>query len=94
MNRFERKNTGLIKLFHQYIHENPKILDQIPDDAVLVMQQVGDEEFNRWSRKISAEDGAEGRPMVYVKITMKPGKSRKASLSLLGKLELQPVRIK
>ena len=68
MNPFERKNTELIKEFNHYIREHPEFADSIPDEAVVVMQLAGDEEFNVWSRGLAESRAQEGRPIVYVKI--------------------------
>lgn len=68
MNPFERKNTELIKEFNRYIREHPEFADSIPDDAVIVMQLVRDEEFNEWSQRLAESRAQEGRPVVYIKI--------------------------
>lgn len=68
MNPFERKNTELIKEFNRYIREHPEFADSIPDDAVVVMQLVGDEEFNEWSKRLAESRAQEGWPVVYIKI--------------------------
>ncbi|MFQ5796567.1 MAG: DUF5647 family protein [Candidatus Bipolaricaulia bacterium] len=93
MNRMEELNTKLIQLFHEYLQERPELLDQIPDDAVLVMQLHGDEVFNRWSRKISEEEGQEGWPVVYVEIALKPQGAKVLTVQAIEKLELQPIRL-
>jgi len=68
MNLFERKNTELIKEFNRYIREHPEFADSILNDAVVVMQLEGDEEFNEWSRRLAESRAGEGRPIVYIKI--------------------------
>jgi len=83
MNPFERKNTELIKEFNRYIREHPKFADSIPNDAVVIMQLEGDEEFNVWSRRLAESRVGEGRPIVYIKIKgLAPLRSRIRDLEL------------
>ncbi len=83
MNPFERKNTELIKEFNRYIRERPEFADSIPDDAVVVMQLEGDEEFNKWSRRLAESRAEEGQPIVYIKIKgLAPLRSRIKDLEL------------
>lgn len=89
MNRFEKKNGVLIKAFGQYLRAHSDRMDELPDDALLVMQVEGDETFNAWSRRIAEPDP--GQRVVYVKFTLKKettGASRSADIE---ELELQPV---
>ena len=92
MTHMEKLNTKLIQLFHEYLNKYPDLLDQIPDNAALVMQLQGDGAFNRWSRKI-AEENREGGPMVYVEITLKPQGIETMTIQAIEKLELQPVQV-
>jgi len=45
VNAFEQKNTELIKEFTRYVREHPKFAEQIPNDAIIILQLEGDEEF-------------------------------------------------
>lgn len=77
MNVMERKNTELIKEFNRYIREHPEFADSIPNNAVVVMQLEGDEEFNRWSDEIAKSHAEKGQPIVYVRIKkIRPIRSR------------------
>jgi len=77
MNVMERKNTELIKEFNRYIREHPEFADSIPNNAVVVLQLDGDEEFNKWSREIAKSHAEKGQPIVYVRIKkMRPIRSR------------------
>jgi len=77
MNMMERKNTELIKEFNTYVREHPEFTEQIPDNAVIIMQLEGDEEFNQWGLKLAEDHHEEDRPIVYVRIKkMKPLRSR------------------
>lgn len=83
MNLLERKNTELIKEFNAYVREHPEFAENIPNQAVVIMQLEGDEEFNRWSHDLAEAHKGEGRPVVYVKIKkMKPIRSRIEDLEL------------
>ncbi len=83
MNAFEQKNTELIKEFNRYVREHPKFAEQIPNDAIVILQLEGDEEFNRWAWQLAERRRAEGAPMVMVKIKkLRPLRSRIARLEL------------
>ena len=43
------KNSMLVREFDKYILEHPEFADRIPDDALVVIQLEGDEEFNTWA---------------------------------------------
>mgnify|MGYP001602693110 CR=1 FL=1 len=86
MNVYERKNTELIKEFNRYVREHPEFADDIPKEAVVVMQLAGDAKFNQWSRKLTKGHAREDQPIVYVHIRkLKPLRSR------IEKLELKRV---
>ncbi|MCJ7785579.1 MAG: hypothetical protein MUP41_16735 [Desulfobacterales bacterium] len=77
MNVMERKNTELIKEFNTYVREHPEFAEQIPDNAVIIMQLEGDEEFNQWGLKLAEGHDEEDRSIVYVRIKkIKPVRSR------------------
>jgi hypothetical protein len=73
----EKKNTDLIKEFNRYIREHPKFTDSIPNSAIVIMQLEGDEEFNRWSRKLAKKQAEKDQPIVYIRIKkIRPIRSR------------------
>ena len=77
MNIMERKNTDLIKEFNRYIRERPDFADNIPNNAIIIMQLEGDEDFNRWSLEMAKSHAEEHQPLIYVKIRkMRPIRSR------------------
>ena len=83
MNLMERKNSDLIKEFNTYIREHPDFADSIPDNAIVVMQLEGDEEFNKWSLELAKAHTENGRPVIFVRIKkMKPIRSRIEELEL------------
>lgn len=83
MNAFEQKNTELIKEFNRYVREHPKFAEQIPNDAVVILQLEWDDEFNAWARQLAESRRSEGHPVVVVKIKkLKPLRSRIQQLEL------------
>ena len=74
---FLEKNSMLVKEFDKYIVEHPDFADQIPNNALVVMQIDGDEEFNRWARETAQRVAEKDTPVVHVTITeLKPVRSR------------------
>lgn len=83
MNAFEQKNTELIKEFNRYVREHPKFAEQIPNDAIVILQLEGDEEFNEWARQLAESRRSEGHSVVVVRIKkLKPLRSRIQQLEL------------
>lgn len=73
----ERENTDLIKEFNRYIREHPEFADRIPDNAVVIMQLEGAEEFNKWSLNLAKAHAKKGQPVIRVRIKkIKPIRSR------------------
>ncbi len=71
------KNLDLIFEFEKYILEHPDFAEHIPEGATLVMQVEGDEEFNRWSRRLGKKQMESGQSVVYITIKkMSPARSR------------------
>ena len=83
MNIFEQRNTELIKEFNRYVREHPKVAEQIPNDALIILQLEGDEAFNTWARQLAESRQVEGHPLLVVKIKkLKPLRSRIRQLEL------------
>ena len=83
MNTFEQKNTELIKEFNRYVREHPKFAEQIPNEAIVILQLEGDDEFNTWVRQLAEGRRSEGHTMLLVKIKrLKPLRSRIEQLEL------------
>ncbi|KKO20376.1 MAG: hypothetical protein L3J18_00725 [Candidatus Brocadia sp.] len=82
-NIFVERNSMLVKEFDRYIIEHPEFADGIPDNALVVMQIEGDEEFNNWARETARGIAEKNTPIVYVTITeLKPVRSRIEKLKL------------
>ena len=81
--RFVEKNSILVKEFDKYILEHPEFADQLPHNALVVMQIDGDEEFNHWARETAQQVAEKDNPVVYVTVTeLKPVRSRIEKLRL------------
>ena len=73
----ERKNTDLIKEFNRYVREKPDFAENIPNNAIVIMQLEGDDDFNKWSLELAKNHAEKDQPIVYVKIKrMRPIRSR------------------
>ncbi len=80
---FVEKNSVLVREFDKYVLEHPEFANQIPDNALVVMQIDGDEEFNIWAREAAQKVAEKDTPVVYVTITeLKPVRSRIEKLKL------------
>ena len=76
-NRFVDKNTMLVREFDRYILEYPEFAENIPDNALVVMQITGDDEFNEWAKRTAQSMAEKNTPIVYVTVTeLKPVRSR------------------
>ncbi len=81
--RFTEKNSMLVKEFDRYVLEHPEFTDEIPNNALIVMQIEGDDEFNNWARETARSVAEKDNPIVYVIITeLKPVRSRIEKLKL------------
>ena len=82
-NRFVEINTMLVREFDRYVLEHPEFTEKIPDNALVVMQIVGDDEFNEWARRKGQNVVEKDNPIVYVTVTeLKPVRSRIEKLKL------------
>ena len=74
---FVNKNTMLVCEFDKYILEHPEFAEKIPDNALVVMQIAGDEEYNEWARRTAQSVAEKDNPIVYITVTeLKPVRSR------------------
>lgn len=73
----------LVREFDKYILEHPEFAEKIPDNALVVMQIKGDDEFNSWAKGIAKNTVEETGQVVFVTVTeMKPVRSRIKRLEL------------
>jgi hypothetical protein len=81
--RFVEKNSILVKEFDRYILEHPDFVDTFPENALVVMQIEGDEEFNRWAREAALCVAEKDQSVVYATVTeLRPVRSRIEKLKL------------
>ena len=80
---FKEKNIVFVKEFDKYILEHPEFAEKIPQNALVVMQIVGDKEFNNWARRTAQNAAEKDQQIVYITITeLKPVRSRIEKLEL------------
>ncbi|MCX5909825.1 MAG: hypothetical protein NTY64_22270 [Deltaproteobacteria bacterium] len=80
---FTEKNTMLVREFDKYILEHPEFAERIPDNALVVMQMEGDEEFNKWAKEAAQNMADEQNPPIYITVTgLKPVRSRIKKLKI------------
>ncbi len=73
----EKKHSMLVAEFDRYVVEHLEFAEKIPQNAQIVLQVEGDEEYNEWSKRLAERQRETGQPVVYVKIKgLKPVKSR------------------
>lgn len=59
----------LSEQFNRYVFEHPEILDKIPDNAVLILLDVDDPEFNKANTELAERSSmAPGSQRVYVRM--------------------------
>jgi hypothetical protein len=78
------KNLDLLFEFEKYVLKHPRFAERIPDNALIIMQIEGDEEFNQWSRKLAQAQAEKDQPVVYIIV-----KQLAAVRSRIRKLQLQ-----
>jgi hypothetical protein len=66
--QLQERHALLIEEFNQYLFDYPEFLEQIPQGAVVVLQLKGDEEYNRWSRKIARKTREKRQPLAFIEI--------------------------
>jgi len=73
----EKKHGILVTEFDRYVVEHPEFAEKIPQNAQIVLQVEGDDEYNRWSRELADRQREPGQSVIYVKVKgLKPVTSR------------------
>jgi hypothetical protein len=73
----EKKHAILVAEFDRYVIEHPEFAVKIPQNAQIVLQVEGDEEYNEWSRQLADGQREPDQIVAYVKVKgLKPAKSR------------------
>ncbi len=74
---FKKKHSMLVVEFDRYVVEHPEFAAKIPQNAQIVLQIEGDEEYNEWSRQLADRQRETGQTVIYVKVRgLRPAKSR------------------
>ena len=74
---FEKKHSMLVVEFDRYVVEHPEFAAKIPQNAQIVLQVEGDEEYNERSRQLADRQREIGQTVIYVKVKgLRPAKSR------------------
>lgn len=83
-NEMMDKNLDLMFEFTKYVLEHPELDENIPDNAIIIMQSEGDEAFNEWNKRLGEKQAKEAQPIIYVLIKrMGPLRSRIEELELV-----------
>lgn len=73
----EKRHAILVAEFDRYVVEHPEFAMKIPQNAQIVLQVEGNEEYNNWSRQLADKQREPGQIAVYVKVKgLKPAESR------------------
>lgn len=73
----DKRHNILVAEFDRYIIEHPEFAVKIPQNAQIVLQVEGDEEYNRWSRELAERQKEPEQLAVFIKVKgLKPAKSR------------------
>jgi hypothetical protein len=88
---FAIKYDELLTEFNRYVLTHPEFLTDIPDEALIVLLDPNDPEFNRYNLKrvqaYQRNDDKPGRPVVYVDVgKLAPVQSRLVNPRLLSRL--------
>ena len=72
----EKKHAILVTEFDRYVVEHPEFAAKIPQNAQIILQIEGDEEYNNWSKRLAEKQREPGQAVVYVRVKgLKPAKS-------------------
>lgn len=73
----EKRHAIFVTELDRYVVEHPEFAAKIPQNAQIILQVGGDEEYNEWSRKLAEKQREHGQPVIYVKVKgLRPVKSR------------------
>lgn len=73
----EKKHAILVTEFDRYVIDHHEFAVKIPQNAQIVLQVEGDEEYNEWSRQLADRQRESSQIVAYVKVKgLKPAKSR------------------
>jgi hypothetical protein len=91
--QFEDKYDELFTEFNRYVIEHPEFAQRIPEDALVVLLDKSDPEFNRENlRRVEQyhqHDDAPARPIIYIRADhLAPIKSRLRNPRMITRLPI------
>jgi hypothetical protein len=63
-----KKNLDLLNEFMKYAFENPKVLEEIPPEAELIILPIDDPELYEYNKKIANKVLSQGKKVIFVKM--------------------------
>jgi len=66
MSNYNKFTTMLASEFHRYLMEDEEKARLLPDNAVIVFQVDGEEDFNRWHKEMTLRNMEAGQSVTYV----------------------------
>jgi hypothetical protein len=63
-----RKNLDLLNEFMKYAFENPKVLEEIPPEAELIILPIDDPELYEYNKKTANKVLSQGKKVIFVKM--------------------------
>ena len=68
MNTYSKFLTMISTEFDRYVMENEEFAKSIPQNAMIIFQVHGEEEFNTWHKTLSLKNREPDQPVIYVQI--------------------------
>jgi hypothetical protein len=66
MSDYNKFTTMLASEFHRYLMEDEAKARLLPDNAVIVFQVDGEDDFNRWHKEMTLRNTEAGQSVAYV----------------------------
>ena len=66
MSDYNKFTAMLASEFHRYLMGDEEKARQLPDNAVIVFQVDGEEDFNRWHKEMTLRNMETHQPVAYV----------------------------
>ena len=63
-----KKNLDLLNEFMKYAFDNPKVVEEIPPEAELIILPIDDPDLYEYNRKIADKIKAKGKKVIFVKM--------------------------
>jgi hypothetical protein len=66
MSDYSKFTTMLASEFHRYLMEEENRAPKLPENVLLIFQVDGEDDFNRWHKKMSLRNKEAEQPVAYV----------------------------